>query len=53
MKKIIRNHLIVLFILIFSSCSLEKFPWDNYTVEEAINLSKGNKLIMLDFYANW
>ena len=52
MQKIIRNHLILLFILIFSNCSLEKFPWDNYTVEEAIDLSE-NKLIMIDFYANW
>jgi len=52
MHKIIRNHLILLFILIFSNCSLEKFPWDNYTVEEAVDLSEG-KLIMIDFYADW
>ena len=52
MKKIICNHLILLFILIFSNCSSEKFPWDNYTVEEAIDLSE-NKRIMIDFYADW
>jgi len=52
MQKIIRTSMIVLSALIFSNCSSEKFQWDNYTLEEATKLAK-NKLIMIDFYANW
>ena len=60
MKKIIFTKLIPsLFILLFLFILIGprnketlKFPWDSYTVEEAINLSD-DRLIMIDFYADW
>ena len=52
MQKIIRTSMIVLSALIFFNCSSEKLQWDNYTLEEATKLAK-NKLIMIDFYADW
>ena len=45
MKKIF-----VIFLLSFA-CSNIEFPWDNLTLDEAIN--NHNKLIMIDFYATW
>ena len=32
-------------------CSNVEFPWNNETLDEAIN--NHNKLIMIDFYATW
>ena len=48
MKKI---YFIALFIL---GCSKVGFPWDKVTFEEAKILSQSSdKIIMIDFYADW
>ena len=48
MKKI---YFIFLLIL---GCSKVGFPWDKVTFEEAKTLSQiNNKIIMIDFYADW
>tara|TARA_B100001250_G_scaffold86025_1_gene71161 strand:- start:2292 stop:2456 length:165 start_codon:yes stop_codon:yes gene_type:complete len=54
MKKIMLNNSAIIFVLILLfSCSSKQFPWSNYTtLEEIINLS-ADKLIMIDFYADW
>ena len=43
--------IIIFIILLLCSCSKNDFPWDNITLDEAIN--NYDKLIMIDFYATW
>ena len=49
-QKIVPVSLVSVFI--FLTCSSDRFPWSHYTLEEAIKQSD-NKLIMIDFYADW
>ena len=41
---------LVILLLIFG-CSKIEFPWDELTLDEAIN--NYDKFIMIDFYATW
>ena len=44
-------YLIALFVF---SCSKVGFPWDDLNFEEAKILSQSiDKIIMIDFYADW
>ena len=45
MKKIIFT------LLLIFGCSNIEFPWDEVTLDQAIN--NYDKLIMVDFYATW
>ena len=46
-----KKYFIFLFIL---GCSKIGFPWNEITFEEAGTLSQlNNKIIMIDFYADW
>ena len=48
MKKI---YLIFLFIF---GCSEIEFPWDEISLKEAQTFSQNsNRIIMIDFYADW
>ena len=49
-QKVYNVTVSVIFLLSFA-CSNIEFPWDNLTLDEAIN--NHNKLIMIDFYATW
>ena len=41
-------------VLLLCGCSEPEFPWKNVNFEEAQTMAtNSNKMIMLDFYANW
>ena len=50
MREITYKYFILLFILIVG-CSSKSFPWSEEKFEDLITLS--DKIIMIDFYADW
>jgi len=47
------NFFYLIFLLLFA-CSDIEFPWEKITFSEATTIaSDNNKIIMIDFYADW
>tara|TARA_B100001750_G_scaffold228227_1_gene222506 strand:+ start:317 stop:469 length:153 start_codon:yes stop_codon:yes gene_type:complete len=47
-----KSFLIAPLLLIVFSCTKSLYPWFNGTLEEAYD-SVGNRIVFLDFYADW
>ena len=47
-------QIIYLIIVLLFSCSSKEFPWTNATLLESQSIAANtNKIIMIDFYADW
>ena len=47
-------YIVYLIVLLLLGCSQNEFPWEEATFSEAKSIaSDANKIIMIDFYADW